>query len=295
MPLHKTPLTNAQILAWADDHHAKTGFWPISTTGPVLADPKETWRNIDAALRMGLRKLPKGGSLAKLLASERGVRNIQGLPKLTKAQIAAWARLHHKRTGQWPNAGSGSIMDAPGETWLAIESALREGTRGLPGGESLGLFLARRLGVRTRAVVRPLTEEIIRTWAVAHQKRTGTWPTVCSGPVVGAPGETWDRINRALHKGYRGLPGGNNLARLQWQNPCPTRTGKPDLTEAMILEWADYHRKQTGMWPMQRSGKVLGVEGEMWAGICGALQQGHRGLPGGDTLHRLLQRERGKE
>jgi hypothetical protein len=32
--------------------------------------------------------------------------------------------------------------------------------------------------------------------------------------VPGAPGETWRGINQALGSGYRGLPGGDSLARL---------------------------------------------------------------------------------
>jgi len=105
MGLRRSPLTVQQILAWADDHHAQTGAWPIITTGTVLANPMEKWSNIDVALCMGLRELPRGSSLAKLLAAKRGVRNVQGLPRLTKGQIVAWAKSNNQRTGEWPTSG----------------------------------------------------------------------------------------------------------------------------------------------------------------------------------------------
>jgi len=126
MGLRHPPLTVQQILAWADDHHAQTGSWPITTTGPVLANPKETWRNVDIALRIGLRKLPGGSSLANLLATERGVRNVQDLPRLTKRQIVGWARSHHQRTERWPTVKAGPVIDAPGVTWSAIAAAKRK-------------------------------------------------------------------------------------------------------------------------------------------------------------------------
>jgi hypothetical protein len=61
-----------QILAWADAHHARTGRWPTSASGPVADAPGERWRNIDGALRYGRRGLPGGGSLARLLDRHRG-------------------------------------------------------------------------------------------------------------------------------------------------------------------------------------------------------------------------------
>jgi hypothetical protein len=60
----------------------------------------------------------------------------QQLP-LTISQILAWAEAHHVRNGTWPAAGSGRIAESPRETWSAVNRALREGERGLPGGNSL--------------------------------------------------------------------------------------------------------------------------------------------------------------
>jgi hypothetical protein len=68
---------------------------------------------------------------------------------------------------------------------------------------------------------------------------------------------------------------------------------KPPLTVAQILRWADAHRERTGAWPAVRSGPVEGGPGLTWRAVAAALSRGRRGLPGGDTLARLLHRERG--
>jgi hypothetical protein len=54
-------------------------------------------------------------------------------------EIQTWAVAYHSATGRWPTAQSGPIALAPalGETWMAIDLALRFGHRGLPGGQSL--------------------------------------------------------------------------------------------------------------------------------------------------------------
>jgi hypothetical protein len=37
---------------------------------------------------------------------------------------------------------------------------------------------------------------------------------VLSGEIPEAPGEDWRAVNFALYRGFRGLPGGNSLAKL---------------------------------------------------------------------------------
>ncbi len=85
-------MTPAQILAWADTNHERTGSWPTAKSGIVVEAPGEKWQAINVALRAGARKLPRGYSLARLLAEHRGVRNRKGLPTLLVADILAWAK-----------------------------------------------------------------------------------------------------------------------------------------------------------------------------------------------------------
>src|SRR5437764_302279 len=87
------PLTEDQILAWADAFQERTGEWPKATDWreEIPDSGGETWGYVIHALDMGLRGFPGGGSLAKLLAEHRGKRNIGRLPPLTEEQVLAWA------------------------------------------------------------------------------------------------------------------------------------------------------------------------------------------------------------
>jgi len=206
-------LSEPQILAWADLWHARTGHWPCQRSGVIPDSLGETWARVDNALLLGLRGLQGGSSLARLLQAWRGVRNIGQLPPLTAKQIVGWARAHRQRTGAWPNARSGRVVGSNGENWGSINNLLRDGGRGFPGGSSLSSFLAKHCGHRNPKDLQPLSEAQIWKWAQAHMRKTGAWPRVKSGGVRGAPGETWNGIDRSLTRGRRGMPGGSSLYR----------------------------------------------------------------------------------
>jgi hypothetical protein len=151
MPRRRPPLSVEQILAWADAHCARTGEWPTPHSGPVPEAPGETWAAVQSALYQGLRGLPRGTSLARLLAGRRGKSTRSALPRLSQRQILEWADAHRRRTGRWPAVDSGAVAEAPAETWRALDAALRRGYRGLPGGDSLARLLDRRRGPRLRS------------------------------------------------------------------------------------------------------------------------------------------------
>jgi hypothetical protein len=134
-------LTDGTILAWADHHRDRTGKWPTENAGPTLGANGETWGNINAALRVGIRGLKGRRTLAQLIAKGRNVRNKTVVPKLSIRKILKMADTHHKVTGKWPKVSGGPIAGFQGETWLAVNSALAKGHRGLPGGNSLAEVL----------------------------------------------------------------------------------------------------------------------------------------------------------
>src|SRR5262245_9318480 len=140
----RRPLKIAEILRWAVSHRESTGRWPKVGSGSIPGTQGDNWRSVDSALRLGLRGLPGGYSLAKLLADRKGVRNVQDFPPYTEEEILAWADSHLQRTGRWPTQHSGPVLDAPGETWYAVQMALSHGSRGLPGGTTLARLLAER-------------------------------------------------------------------------------------------------------------------------------------------------------
>jgi hypothetical protein len=59
---------------------------------------------------------------------------------------------------------------------------------------------------------RPITLAQILAWADAWHAETGQWPTRKAGPVPCA-GLTWRAVHEALKAGWRGLPGGDTLAK----------------------------------------------------------------------------------
>src|SRR5262249_16512365 len=112
-------------------------------------------------------------------------------PPYTIPKILAWADAHFQRTGKWPKHDSGSVKDVLGLTWEAIQVALQQGHRGLPGGSTLARLLGEHRGVRSNGSLPRLTEAEILRWADHHQNSTGKWPNENSGVVLAAPPETW--------------------------------------------------------------------------------------------------------
>jgi hypothetical protein len=121
-----------------------------------------------------------------------------------------------------------------------------------------------RLRLPKRGYRPRLTIDKILTWADAHHRETGLWPTVRSGLVNDSPyDETWNAIQSALSKGLRGLPGDSSLARLLAEH----RNVRPPLSVERILNWADEHYAAQRRWPTQTSGPVASAYRENWGSI----------------------------
>lgn len=123
----------------------------------------------------------------------------------------------------------------------------------------------------------PLTIKQILAWADAHHEHTGQLPQIESGPVLDAPGETWQASQNALYGGCRGLPGGSSLAQLlAKERKVSSKASPPPLTETQILRWAEAHHRRTGKWPGLRSGAVEEAPGETWKNLNQALRSSLR-------------------
>ncbi|HEV3003741.1 MAG TPA: hypothetical protein VGX78_04740 [Pirellulales bacterium] len=281
-------LTVEKILAWADAYHRRHDRWPDQFSGPVDDHPGETWAAINDSLVRGYRGLCGGSTVRKLLAQHRNVRHRRALPKLSIDQILAWADRHHERTGVWPNCDSGPVVDAPGETWHAVSTALNRGRRGLRRGSLARLLKAKR-GIFKIRREPTLSIGRILEWADLYFAKHGVWPTKDSGKVEAAPRHTWFNVDACLRHGYRGLEGGTTLLRvleLYRRQRHPKFPGR--LTVGQIVAWAKAHYRRTGRWPNHDSGPLPEVPGERWSAIDQALINGHRGLRGGTSLARLL-------
>ena len=84
-------------------------------------------------------------------------------------------------------------------------------------------------------------------------------------------------------KGYNRTAGGDHPIR------------RTPITESMILEWCDRFFDEHGEWPsIYDTRPVPGQPDETWSRLHDAMNQGYRTLPGGSSLARLLERERGR-
>lgn len=138
------PLSEAGIVAAAQEFHRLNGRLPNSGDSsqrpPGL--PRDTWCILNHALSRGLRGLPGGTTLAKLLAPLRKELAPTGV-QLTEEIIHAAAREYHRTHGRLPtNLSQEDLSGLSGITWLNVEYAARAGSRGLPGGSSLSRMLA---------------------------------------------------------------------------------------------------------------------------------------------------------
>ena len=144
----------------ADAWHDRNGAWPKShDTEPIPgAVSGETWRKFDSCAPRRPR-WPTGRLFSRSSPRRAGRSANKGdLARLSETQLLAWADAFHARQGRWPAATPDRIPEAPAETWAAIDSALRSGCRGLPGGSSLLRFLAARRGAKNVGIRhRPLS------------------------------------------------------------------------------------------------------------------------------------------
>jgi hypothetical protein len=284
-------LSEAKVLDWADGYCAIHDEWPRWDSGPIPGTRHETWFSVSAAIALGQRGFPPGGSLAGFLAQHARVRFNAEDQNLTAGQIIVWAKAWQRRTGRWPRTRSGEIPGQGNLTWHEVDKLLRSGIAGRPAGTTLALL---RIDECKPAGQTPLTEQQIFGWIDAHYNRTGHWPDPTSGRVHGAPGETWLGISLALVRGSRGLDGPSSLNELKKKQRAIRRAaGTPSLSIPQILAWADAHYMRTGKLPTHCSGSIREAPGESWKKVECALVNGTRGVPAVSSLARLFIAERG--
>lgn len=286
-------LTNEFIIERAKEFFESNGRPPKVRSGPVINGHEgDTWAGYDICLRDGLRGLPGGTSLAKLLTQQCGFVYRLNRPILTEDYILEMAELHKSRTGKWPTQRSGSVFGGhSGDNWALYETLLRKGGRGLPGGNSLARLISSKHPHVHSKNKRPLTESFIVERAIEFKEMNGSYPIVKSGPVHGWNlGDTWDGYDKSLSQGTRGLPGGSSLKKLLSRElGAINHMDRPLLTVEFILSRAKEFISSSGGLPRYVSGEVAGGHpGDTWKAYDEALKHGCRGLPGGSTLSKLL-------
>lgn len=278
------------------EHFSASWSYPHVLSGAVDGGyTGDTWSGYNMALISGNRGLSGGSSLAKLMSRlVTGYDNPANRPELTTDFIVDRAKEHFLRYRKFPTAHSGAVNGGhPGDTWLAYNCALMNGTRSLCGGTSLSQLLsASGIGHTNKKGKPRLTEEFILSRITEHFQRTHRFPVATSGAVMGGhAGDTWLGYERALINGNRGLPGGSSLSRLMKRSNTgySSRLEKPTLTTEAILERCVEYFVNCKKYPTRKSGAVQGgYKGDTWMAYDQALTKGARGLPGGSSLAKLL-------
>jgi hypothetical protein len=244
--------------------------------------------------RKGRRRDRGRSTSARLPAARRPVEARPTRRPLDEKQVLAWCVAHRDRTGRWPTPKSGPVANVADENWSTVDSALQAGWRGLSGGSSLARLRVLESRLRPVANVPPYSIDEILRWADCHHARRGRWPSLGSGLIPEAPGETWRQVHYALADGRRGLPGGSSLARVLVDGRgARVRRRLLPLSTDLILVWADAHYARTGQWPRTPSGPIPEAPGESWGKVQSALYCGTRGFPGRSSIVRLLREKRG--
>ncbi|HWL95168.1 MAG TPA: hypothetical protein VNT79_16735 [Phycisphaerae bacterium] len=186
-------------------------------------------------------------------------------------------------------------MQAPDESWAAIDAALSGGLRGLPGGDTISRLLARTVDHQPPWAKRKLSEGLILSWADEHHRRTKNWPTAFTGVVEGCASETWGALDRSLRRGQRGLRAGKSLALLLAERRKvfrQVRLNSESLTTREILAWGDEHHRRTGEWPRPNSGRIKSPPYVSWSAIDGALRERRVARVGTRSLQQLFKKHR---
>lgn len=177
--------------------------------------------------------------------------------------------------GRFPTAYDDDAL--PGLTWERIDSRLRDGHRGLPGGTSLSKWLDEAYPAERYQA--PITSASMLAWVTAHLAANGgDFPHVASGQIPGV-NRTWMNLNDALRKRQLAFTRCSSLsAWLDEQFPLDRKKPAARLTANMILELVDgYRAEHDGAFPYRESGKVAGLN-MTWTQLDNALRQGGKSL-----------------
>ena len=223
-------LSVADIVQAAKAHHERTGNWPKPNSGEIIDDPLRghTWRAIQTAIQSRNRGLDQAG----LPEEVKGITTLlewQGLTvskdsptkNLSVESIVKAAKVHHERTGKWPNEQSGEVLDTSfkGDTWAAVSAAIANRGRGLHQEDlpdwvrGVGSFLEwKELKVAKNSKKRHVGIDDILTAVNVYRTKNGEWPQATakdSKVLIEEPpvlkGSTWISLNEAISRRLRGL------------------------------------------------------------------------------------------
>ena len=138
-------LSIEQVLYWCDIYYKKNNKYPGQYAKSIPEMQGESFTNINAALNIGHRGLPKMTGLAGLLAKERGYIHNQNKPSIDLDDVIKEMINFFKANKKFPTADNKLIAGSLGCKWSALNSSLHNGGRGLPKGLSLAKLKKRAI------------------------------------------------------------------------------------------------------------------------------------------------------
>ena len=286
-----TTFSEDAIRASALDFARVNGNLPSAASPGVLSRiPSVTWRQVNDAGTRGTHGLAEGRTLHHILAPLRHI---------SEDHLRQEARTIFSEHGKFPTGRSQALIPGLfGQTWRSIDALSLKGGRGLAPGRTVSKILAPlRAELRKTAIKRQrplllkpaLTEGALLAAAREHFRDYGDIPTRRSKePIPLLPGESWLAIDQAGFQGHRGLMKGRTLAVIFAPLREELRIGIPLSKEMIIAEARAIHALH-GVLPTRRTTLPPPTLHTTWVAINVALERGLRGLPGGDSLSKLLQ------
>lgn len=211
----------------------------------------------------------------------------------SREDLSQWITSHYAFFRELPTIRSGKISASGNRlSWHQVQNVLIQGWDDVPAGTSLSIYLKK---YRFNHI--PLTVEKVLSWIDEYRLYAGEYPdTEGTEMILGASGETWKDIDRALREGQRGLPSGQETCtlaefikrhRLAKDKPKGTKPVLSNLNQSAIIAWAREFERATGRLPRVTDGTIPGTT-ETWAGINAAMSDGTRGFESGSTLRDFL-------
>jgi hypothetical protein len=146
-----------------------------------------------------------------------------------------------------------------------------------------------RIGHRNAKNLPRLSEDKIFKHILSWKKETKEFPSSKSKEMVPGTVDSWRSFDVALVHGLRGLSGGSSLVKLMEKAGRKNIGNQPRLSEDTIVRLARaWKRSHEGRRPGRHTSGTIPGTGDGWMSMENALVKGLRGLPGGSSLAKLL-------
>jgi hypothetical protein len=295
--LYYVSLTEEKIIGFVKSFYKVHGRYPAAHTKENDGLPEGyTWITIDSALTHCSQGITAKSSIAKLISKHLGVRYKGDLPDFSEEKIVEWAKKYFLVHNKYPSIRTKPSDWLPeGETWIALDIALKRGTRGLPGGSSVAKLFEKYFGIRNKTNIPKISEQCIIDYMIVFKDKYGYFPHAHSKENEMLPsGESWHGFDKALRNARRGLTKTTLASLKEKYFGIKNILTLTKLFEKQITKWVIEHYNKYGEYPSKKTEINSLPNGECWRKLEADLAQGHRGLPGNNSLAKIKRKLKAK-